>query len=223
MDISALTSTTGQNSSSDSVTRLADNFDDFLKLLTTQLQNQDPTSPMDADQFTQQLVQFSGVEQQIKSNETLGELASLMQAEKLSQSVSYIGAEIEAEGSVFGLGDDGKATLHYELESPTSSVLVRISDDLGRTVALRSGDVETGKQSLTWDGLGDDGVQYTDGPFSFEIIAQSVTGDPVEAKTMITGIVDSVEMQGSESLLTVDGIPMPLDLISVVRKPSIAA
>ncbi|MEL6962558.1 MAG: flagellar hook capping FlgD N-terminal domain-containing protein [Pseudomonadota bacterium] len=223
MDISALTSTTGQNSSSDSVTRLADNFDDFLKLLTTQLQNQDPTSPMDADQFTQQLVQFSGVEQQIKSNETLGELASLMQAEKLSQSVSYIGAEVEAEGSVFGLGEDGQATLHYDLESPAASVLVRISDELGRTVALKPGDVEAGKHSLTWDGLGDNGVQHADGPFSFEIIAQSVTGDPVEAKTMITGIVDSVEMQGSESLLTVDGIPMPLDLISVVRKPSLAA
>lgn len=223
MDISAFTSTTGQSSGSDSVTRLADNFDDFLKLLTTQLQNQDPTSPMDADQFTQQLVQFSGVEQQIKSNQTLDELASLMQAEKLSQSVSYIGAEVEAEGSVFGLGDDGEATLHYELESPAASVLVRISDELGRTVALKSGDVETGKHSLTWDGLGDNGRQYTDGPFSFEIIAQSVTGDPVEATTMITGIVDSVEMQGSESLLSVDGIPMPLNLISVVRRPSLAA
>jgi flagellar basal-body rod modification protein FlgD len=223
MDVSALTSTTGQSSSSDSITRLADNFDDFLKLLTTQLQNQDPTSPMDADQFTQQLVQFSGVEQQIKSNQTLGELTSLIQAEQLSQSVSYLGAEVEAEGSVFGLGEDGEATLHYELESPAASVLVRISDELGRTVALKSGDVEAGKHSLTWDGLGDNGRQYTDGPYSFEIIAQSVTGDPVEATTMISGIVDSVEMQGNESLLSVDGIPMPLNLISAVRQPSLAA
>jgi len=164
-----------------------------------------------------------GVEQQIKSNQTLDELASLMQAEKLSQSVSYIGAEVEAEGSVFGLGEDGQATLHYDLESPAASVLVRISDELGRTVALKSGDVEAGKHSLTWDGLGDNGAQYTDGPFSFEIIAQSVTGDPVEATTMITGIVDSVEMHGSESLLSVDGIPMPLNLVSVVRRPSLAA
>ncbi len=222
MDISALSSTTGQSSSSDSVTRLADNFDDFLRLLTTQLQNQDPTSPMDADQFTQQLVQFSGVEQQIKSNQTLGELTSLIQAEQLSQSVSYLGAEVEAEGSVFGLGEDGEATLHYELESPAVSALVRISDELGRTVALKSGDVEAGKHSLTWDGKGDNGQQYTDGPYSFEIIAQSVTGDPVEATTMISGIVDSVEMQGTESMLTVDGVPMPLNLVSTVRKPSLS-
>lgn len=223
MDISTLAPTTDQGSGNTSLTRLADNFDDFLKLLTTQLQNQDPTSPMDADQFTQQLVQFSGVEQQIKSNQTLGELAALMQAEKLSQSVSYLGAEVEAEGSVFGLGEDGEATLHYELESPASRVLVRISDELGRTVALKTGEVDTGRQSITWDGRGDNGVQHTGGPFTFDIIAQGVTGEPIEARTMISGVVDSVEMQGSESLLSVDGVPMPLHLVSTVRRPSLAA
>ena len=223
MDISALTSTTGQGSSDGSAARLADNFDDFLKLLTTQLQNQDPTSPMDADQFTQQLVQFSGVEQQIKSNQTLGELASLMQAEQLSQSVSYLGAEVEAEGSVFGLGDDGEATLHYELESPASSVLVRISDEFGRTVALKSGDVGAGRHSVTWDGLGDNGVHYTDGSFTFDIIAQNAVGDSVDAKRMISGVVESVEMEGGETLLSVNGIPMPLNLISAVRRSSLAA
>ncbi|NJO36453.1 MAG: flagellar hook assembly protein FlgD [Rhizobiales bacterium] len=223
MDISALAPAAGQDSKKDSVTRLADNFSDFLKLLTTQLQNQDPTSPMDADQFTQQLVQFSGVEQQIKSNQTLGELATLMQAEKLSQSVSYLGAEVEAEGSVFGLGEDGEATLRYELESPAVSALVRISDELGRTVALRSGDVGAGRHSVTWDGVGDNGVRHTDGSFTFEVIAQSVEGEPVDATTTITGVVDGVEMQGSESLLSIDGILMPLTLISAVRRPALAA
>ena len=220
MDITALASTTSQTSGSDSVTRLADNFDDFLKLLTTQLQNQDPTSPMDSDQFTQQLVQFSGVEQQIKSNQTLEELTSLMQADQLSRSASYLGAEVEAEGSVFGLGDDGEATLHYELERPASSALIRIADDLGRTVALKPVDVGAGHHSLTWDGLGDNGVQHTDGTYSFEVIAQDFTGEPVGAKTMISGVVDSVEMQGSEALLSIDGIPMPLNLISAIRQPS---
>jgi len=220
MDISALTSTTVQSAVDDSVTGLADNFDDFLKLLTTQLQNQDPTSPMDADQFTQQLVQFSGVEQQIKTNRTLGDLASQMQADQLSRSVSYLGAEVEAKGSVFGLGDNGEATLHYELESPANTVLLRISDDLGRTVALKSGDGSIGRQSLTWDGLGDNGVQHTSGTFSVEVIAQSATGEPVEADTMITGVVDSVEMDEIETLLSVNGVPMPLSLVSTVRTAS---
>ncbi|MEZ5930539.1 MAG: flagellar hook capping FlgD N-terminal domain-containing protein [Alphaproteobacteria bacterium] len=223
MDISALTPTTGQSGKTDSVTRLADNFDDFLKLLTTQLQNQDPTSPMDADEFTRQLVQFSSVEQQIKSNETLGELASLMQAEKLSQSVSYLGAEVEVEGNVFGLGEDGVATLHYELERPANTVLIRISDEFGRTLALKPGEIGSGPQSLTWDGRGDNGVQYSDGVFKFEVIAQSIEGDPIDATTKISGTVDSVEMQGTDTLLSVDGVPMPLNLITAVRQPSSAA
>jgi len=220
MDIGALTSTAGQNARNDSITGLADNFDDFLKLLTTQLQNQDPTSPMDADQFTQQLVQFSGVEQQIKSNQTLGELASLMQVDQLSRSVSYLGAEVKAEGSVFGLGEDGEATVHYELEGPASSALIRIFDESGRTVALKSGDVGTGHHSLTWDGFGDNGVQHTGGPFGFDVIAQSADGTPVEAKTMISGLVDSVEMNESETLLSVDGVLMPLSLVSAIRRSS---
>lgn len=223
MDISALTSTTSQGSDKSSVARLADNFDDFLKLLTTQLQNQDPTSPMDADQFTQQLVQFSGVEQQIKSNQTLDELSSLMQADQLSRSVSYLGAEVEAEGSVFGLGDDGEATLSYELERPASSVLVRVSDDLGRTLALKSGEVTTGRQSVDWDGRGDNGVQYTDGPFTFEIIAQDTLGEPIDAKTIISGIVEGVEMEGNQTLLSIDGVPMSLNLIHSIRQPVPAA
>ncbi len=219
MDISALTSTTAQVSDNSSITRLADNFDDFLKLLTTQLQNQDPTSPMDADQFTQQLVQFSGVEQQIKSNQTLEELSSQMQADQLSRSVSYLGAEVEAEGSVFGLGEDGAATLTYELERPASSALVRISDDLGRTLALKSGEVTAGRHSVEWDGRGDNGVQHTDGPFTFEIIAQSALGEPVDAKTIITGTVEGVEMEGNQTLLSIDGVPMPLNLIHAIRQP----
>lgn len=219
MDISALTSTTSQGSDNGSVARLADNFDDFLKLLTTQLQNQDPTSPMDADQFTQQLVQFSGVEQQIRSNQTLEELSSLMQADRLSRSVSYLGAEIEAEGSVFGLGDDGEATLNYELERPANSVLVRISDDSGRTLALKSGEVTTGRHSVDWDGRGDNGVQHADGPFTFEIIAQDTLGEPVDAKTIISGIVEGVEMEGNQTLLSIDGVPMPLNLIHSIRQP----
>ncbi|MEM8949773.1 MAG: flagellar hook assembly protein FlgD [Pseudomonadota bacterium] len=223
MDISALTSTAAQGTKNDSITGLADDFSSFLQLLTTQLQNQDPTSPMDADQFTQQLVQFSGVEQQIRSNETLGELAALMQADQLSQSVSYLGAEVEVEGDVFRLGEDGEAKIHYDLESSAASVLLKISDEFGRVVALKQGELGAGRHSLTWDGQGDDGMRRTDGSYKVEVLAQSAAGTPVTANTTVSGIVDGVEMDGAETMLSVDGVLMPLERVSAVRTASAPA
>lgn len=219
MDISALTATTAGSTTSASITGLAEDFDSFLKLLTTQLQNQDPTSPMDADQFTQQLVQFSGVEQQIRSNETLSDLASLMQADQLSQSVRYLGAEVEAEGDVFRLGADGVANIKYSLESSASTSLLKITDEFGRVVALKPGENKVGQHDLTWDGMGDDGVQRVDGSYKIEVLAQSADGTPVSNSTTITGIVDGVELDGTETMLSVDGVLMTLEQISAIRTP----
>ncbi len=223
VDISALTAATATTASKDSVTGLAEDFDSFLQLLTVQLQNQDPTAPMDADQFTQQLVQFSGVEQQIRSNETLSELASLMKADQLSQSVGYLGAEVEAEGDVFRLGEDGVAKIHYELENPASAVALKITDEFGRIVALRSGETGIGRQTLAWDGVGDDGVRRTDGAFKVEVLAEDAIGAPIAASTMVGGIVDGVEMDGSRTLLSVDGILMPIERIAAIRTAEAAA
>lgn len=220
MDISALTSTAATTTVNESVTGLADDFSSFLQLLTTQLRTQDPTSPMDADEFTRQLVQFTGVEQQIKSNETLGELATLMQADQLSQSVGYLGAEVEAEGNVFRLGENGLANIHYELEGPATSVILKITDEFGQVVALKSGETDAGRHSLTWDGTGDDGVHRGDGFYQVEVLAQGVEGDAVGANTTISGYVDGVEMDGAETMLSVDGVLISLERISAVRTAS---
>lgn len=221
MDTSAISAVTATSTVDDrSTTGIADDFESFLMLLVTQLENQDPTSPMEAEQFTQQLVQFSGVEQQIKSNDTLAELASLMKADQLSNAASYLGAEVEANGDVFRLGEDGAAKLHYDLERPASSVTLMITDEFGRVVALKPGDTETGRHSLTWDGLGDDGVQRTEGSFKVEVLAQDSAGAAVPSSTMVGGIVDGVELSGAETLLSVDGVLMSLQQISAIRTPS---
>ncbi|MGI9436891.1 MAG: flagellar hook assembly protein FlgD [Geminicoccaceae bacterium] len=220
MEIGAIPSTAATKENDKDRVGLADNFDSFLKLLTTQLQNQDPTSPLDADQFTQQLVQFSGVEQQIRSNETLAQLASLMQANQLGQSVGYLGAEVEAEGDIVRLGDDGSAKVHYELDGPASAVTVKISDELGQTIATFAGETGGGRHSLTWDGFGDDGVRHSEGAFKIDVVAENATGDPVEASTMITGLVDGVEFGDGQTLLSVDGVLMPLDRVTAVRTPT---
>lgn len=220
MDIGSATAATASSSDKkNSITGLADNFDNFLKLLTTQLQNQDPTAPMDADQFTQQLVQFSGVEQQIKSNDTLTELASLLKADQLGQSVGYLGAEVEADGDVFRLGDDGVAKVHYQLERPAASVVLKITNEFGTIIALKPGETGVGQHSLTWDGVGDNGRQHTDGAYKIEVVAADALGSPVSASTRISGIVDGVEIDGAGTLLSVDGVLMPVEQIAAIRKP----
>ncbi len=223
METSAITSATTETASGKSRSALADNFDSFLLLLTTQLQNQDPTSPMDADQFTQQLVQFSGVEQQIRGNETLTELVSLLQADQLSQSVGYLGSEVEAGGDVVRLGEDGMAKVHYALDGPASQVSVIITNELGQVVAARQGETGAGRHSLTWDGLGDNGTQYTEGSFKISIHAENAAGGKVNADTTISGIVDGVELNEGQTMLSVDGVLMPLSRITAVRTPTVAS
>src|SRR3974390_2835673 len=93
---------------------LAGNFNEFLKLLTTQLQNQDPLSPMDTNQFTQQLVQFSSVEQQINMNTQLSTLISLQQTAQTAQAASFIGATVTVNGATAQLVN-GRATWNYSV------------------------------------------------------------------------------------------------------------
>lgn len=204
-------------------TGLSGDFDSFLKLLTTQLQNQDPTSPMDSDQFTRQLVQFSSVEQQIRSNETLTELTNLIRGNQLTQSVSYIGAEVEADSDIVSLGDDGVAKIYYELGAQASEVTITISDELGRPVASLAGQGAEGRHSLTWDGLGDNGTRYDEGSFKVEVLAKTSSGSPVSASTTISGVVDGVELIDGRTLLSVDGVLMSLDRITAVRTATEAA
>ena len=175
---------------------------------------------MDADQFTQQLVQFSGVEQQIQSNETLAELVSLLQGQQLSQSVSYLGSEVEVGGDVVRLGEDGVAKIHYELDQLASAATVLISDELGQVVASFPGETGPGRHSVTWDGLGDNGTQHTDGSFKVSILAETAAGEPVTSDTKISGIVDGVELAEGQTMLSVDGVLMPLDQILAVRTPT---
>ena len=133
---------------------LADDFDSFLQLLTTQLKNQDPLAPLDANQFTQQLVQFSAVEQAIKTNDALGRLLATMRGDQIARSVDYLGAEVEAEGQTIRLGEGGPARVRYRLDQSAAQVRIEIYDGAGRLVATRQGETGAGSHSLDWNGAG---------------------------------------------------------------------
>mgnify|MGYP000415501120 CR=1 FL=1 len=137
---SALNGTSGQTAAKSAGVSLAGDFDQFLTLLTTQLANQDPLSPMDTTEFTNQLVLFAGVEQQIASNENLEELISLSGGNQAVQAVSYIGKKAEANGNIFQLTENG-AEIGYELASEAQPATILTFDEHDTLARLDPADV----------------------------------------------------------------------------------
>src|SRR5579859_2196388 len=138
--------------------QLAGNFDTFLQLLTTQLQNQNPLDPLDTNQFTQQLVEFAGVEQQLKTNDSLSTLVSLQQTAEATQALQFVGKTAVVSGNTAALSNS-KAT--WELNVPSASTVnITIANTAGQTVYSNSFAADAGNnQPFTWNGQGNDGTQ----------------------------------------------------------------
>jgi flagellar basal-body rod modification protein FlgD len=222
MEIAATTNPTASPAANGRI-GLADNFDNFLKLLTTQLQSQDPLSPLDATKFTEQLVQFTGVEQAIKTNDVLGQLVALVRADQMARAVDYLGAAVEAEGQTVRLDADGAATVRYRLDHAAAEVAISIYDEGGRLVGRRQGETSSGVHDVPWDGRDQSGAQLPEGLYRVEVSASDAAGAPVPVSTTIAGIVDGVEMLGERLMLSVDGVLLPLDAITTVRRPPATA
>jgi flagellar basal-body rod modification protein FlgD len=202
---------------------LADDFDSFLQLLTTQLKNQDPLAPLDANQFTQQLVQFSAVEQAIKTNDALGQLLATMRGDQIARSVDYLGAEVEAEGQTIRLGEGGPARVRYRLDQSAAQVRIEIYDGAGRLVATRQGETGAGSHSLDWNAQSQSGAPLPAGLYRVEVVASDAAGQAVPVTTTIRGVVDGVEIDGDRLMLSIDGVLMPLDSITSIHRPQASA
>jgi flagellar basal-body rod modification protein FlgD len=181
---------------------IADNFDTFLSILTTQLKNQNPLDPLDTNQFTSQLVQFTSVEQQLKTNEFLEALMVSTQGSVDSTAVSYIGKTVTASGDASEL-IDGQAVWGFNAASAAASATVTIKDANGNVVHTETGSLASGAGQFVWDGKGDDGVQRQDGTYSITIEAKNSTGGIVAVSTELTGTVSAVDLSGDEPKLTV--------------------
>lgn len=195
-DSSSLNSATGGT--------LAGNFQTFLTLLTTQLQNQNPLDPLDTNQFTQQLVQFASVEQQLKTNSQLTSLVSLQQTAQSTQALGFVGKTAVVGGSTAALT---KASATWNLSVPTNSnVNISITNSTGQTVFTGDYSVAAGNNlPFTWDGKGNDGAQWPDGSYKLTATAADSVGNPVAVTTQIQGVVDSVDLTQSPPLLSING------------------
>jgi flagellar basal-body rod modification protein FlgD len=183
---------------------LAGNFQTFLTLLTTQLQNQNPLDPLDTNQFTQQLVQFASVEQQLKTNDQLTTLVSLQQTAQSTQALTFVGKTAVVDGSTAAL-TNSSAT--WQLGVPTNAnVTISISNSTGQTVFNGSYAVNAGNnQPFTWNGRGNDGTQWPDGRYKLTATATDSAANSVAVSTQIQGAVDSVDLTQSPPLLSING------------------
>jgi flagellar basal-body rod modification protein FlgD len=200
------TSSSSSNSSLSSSTgsTLAGNFQTFLQLLTTQLQNQNPLDPLDTNQFTQQLVQFAGVEQQLKTNDQLTQLVSLQQTTQATQALGFVGKTAVVDGNTAALSNSSAT---WELNIPSSSaVTVTIANSKGQTVFTGNYSASAGNnQPFTWNGQGNDGTQWPDGRYTMTATAADSSGNPVAISTQVGGTVSSVDLTQTPPLLTING------------------
>ena len=195
---------------------LASNFQSFLSLLTTQLKNQDPTSPLDTNQFTQQLVEFAQVEQQLKSNTQLATLVSLQQTAQSTQALSFVGEKVTVNGNSAQLAG---GTASWTLSSPKPAVAtVNIANATGQLVYSGHLTMQPGPNTFTWNGQGTNGTQWPDGTYTMSVTAQDASGQPVAVSTLVTGVVDSVDLTKNPPLLSVNGQTFTVNQVQGVSR-----
>lgn len=210
-------SSTSNSSSSSSTPGIADNFQTFLTLLTTQLQNQNPLDPLDTNQFTQQLVQFAGVEQQLKANDQLKSLVSIEQSAQATQALVFVGQTVAVDGSTAHF--DKSAT--WNLNAPKdATATITISTSTGQTAYTGDFTIDSGNASFVWDGKGSDGTQWPPGDYKMTVTAKDSNGQDVAVSTEIQGVVDSVDLTASPALLSIGGQNYTVDKIKRVVRPA---
>jgi flagellar basal-body rod modification protein FlgD len=185
---------------------LTNNFNDFLSLLTTQLKNQDPTSPMDTNQFTSQLVQFTAVSQQIETNKTLGQLLTASQAQQLSQASALVGKSVSFTGGTLPL-QNGAAAVNFQATG-AQQVQVMVADSSGTIVRSDTVQAADGDNNWTWDGKNSSGKQLTDGAYTVSVTGTGTTV-PFQAIGIVTGAEQTngtVQLQFGNAAVTFDKV-----------------
>ncbi len=216
----ATASTAKTTTASTATTGIADNFQTFLTLLTTQLKHQNPLDPLDTNQFTQQLVQFAGVEQQLKSNDQLKSLIAIEKSAQATQALAYVGNTVAVDGSTQQF--NGSATWNLKAAKDATAA-VTITNSTGQTVYTGNYTLSQGNASFVWDGKGNDGTQWPAGSYKLTATGKDSSGKDTAIATEIQGVVDSVDLTASPALLSIGGQNYTTDQIRRVIRPGSTA
>jgi len=214
--VSNVSSTNKTSTTSNPAARIADNFDQFLQLLTTQLKNQSPLDPLDTNQFTQQLVQFASVEQQIKTNDNLTSLLTANKTANLTNALGFVGANVTADGTTTSL-QNGTAT--WKINAPkTGSATITIKDKSGNEVYSAARVLTAGDQSFVWNGRTTSGANAPAGQYTIVVAAKDAAGQAMSIKSEITGKVDNVDVTSEVPVLKIGEISVPMTSVKSIRR-----
>jgi len=204
--------------------QLAGNFDTFLQLLTTQLQNQDPLDPLDTNQFTQQLVEFASVQQQVDMNTNMQTLISLQQTSEATSAMQLLGANVTIGGSSAALSNatGSPATWNLSVPSPATGT-VTIANSSGQTVFTGQVSLNAGNQTYSWGGQGSNGITEPDGNYTMSINATGANGQPVTVATQVQGVVSAVNVNATPATVTVGGQTYPISAIQSINSNSLSS
>lgn len=225
--VSNTTTTPTPSAAESSGVSLAKNFDTFLTLLTTQLKNQDPTSPMDSKEFTNQLVMFSQVEQSINQNKNLEKLLAMFASQQSSNNLNFIGKIVDINDNQVELQQGGSAFWSYELPAGTTNVKYNILNSSGQVVRTVSstqpnGGFPKGRIELAWDGKDNSGNALPAGKYKLEVAAKDSGGKAIDGvQVYARGYVSSLDTVDGQQYLVVGGNKyLPEKVVSVYPGPT---
>jgi flagellar basal-body rod modification protein FlgD len=193
---------------------LSNNFTNFLSLLMTQLQNQDPTSPLDSNQFTSELVQFTSVEQQIDTNSNLTQLIQLTQASQIEQSASMIGKPVTVTSSQLSL-QDSTAAVNFNTTT-AEPVGIAVYNPAGTQVQTATLTSAAGANTWTWNGQSASGTTMPDGPYTVTVTALGNDGSTAAVPFTVTGTTTSVVNNGGTVQIQMGGLTLPFSAVDSV-------
>jgi flagellar basal-body rod modification protein FlgD len=199
--------------------QIAGNFDMFLQLLTTQLQNQDPLDPLDTNQFTEQLVEFASVEQQVDMNTNLQTLISMQQTTEATSALQLVGATVTVAGNTATLSNATNNPAAWSVSTSTPATAnVTISSAAGTTAFTGTLALNAGTQSFSWSGQGNNGQTWPDGTYTLSINATGANGQAVTVSTQTQGTVSGVNLSSNPPTLTVGGQNVQISQITSINK-----
>jgi flagellar basal-body rod modification protein FlgD len=191
----------------------------FMKLLVAQLEHQNPLSPMDNMQFTQQLAQFTSLEELQSMN---ANLSALMQAQMTTnglQAATLIGKQVQAQANTTHVPKQGEATpFQYRLAADSANVQLNVFDQTGNTTrTINARNQKAGPQTLTWDGKDALGKPLPAGDYHFQVTATDKAGNPVAVEELLQGTVEGVTYDGNHPYLIVGGNRVELSALTDIK------
>lgn len=209
-----------QASTQNATAGLADDFSQFLTLLTIQLQNQDPLSPIETNEFTNQLVAFTGVEQQINTNDRLDSLVALQLNEAFGGALEYVGLDVSYVSSEVNFDGETPADIRYALNDQAVSSTLRVLDEDGIVVFEGPAASSPGQHDFTWDGSLSGGGIAEPGTYRIQIDALDIDENGIGSTIVVNGNVSGVESQGGQIFAIVGERAVALGNILSASQPA---